>query len=63
MIKLSQTYPYKHTLELHSSTEHLHVRNFFSGLPDTFTHVQLFATPWTIAHQAPLPMGFPRQEY
>ena len=20
-------------------------------------------TPWTIAHQAPLPMGFPRQEY
>ena len=26
-------------------------------------HVQLFATPWTIAHQAPLSMGFPRQEY
>ena len=23
----------------------------------------LFATPWTIAHQAPLSMGFPRQEY
>ena len=22
-----------------------------------------FATPWTIAHQAPLPMGFSRQEY
>ena len=22
-----------------------------------------FATPWTIAHQVPLPMGFPRQEY
>ena len=21
------------------------------------------ATPWTVAHQAPLPMGFPRQEY
>ena len=21
------------------------------------------ATPWTAAHQAPLPMGFPRQEY
>ena len=21
------------------------------------------ATPWTIAHQAPLSMGFPRQEY
>ena len=22
-----------------------------------------FATPWTMAHQAPLSMGFPRQEY
>ena len=21
------------------------------------------ATPWTVAHQAPLPMGFPRQKY
>ena len=26
-------------------------------------HVQLFATPWTIACQAPLCMGFSRQEY
>ena len=22
-----------------------------------------FMSPWTIAHQAPLPMGFPRQKY
>jgi len=22
-----------------------------------------FATPWTVVHQAPLLMGFPRQEY
>ena len=28
-----------------------------------FSHVQLFATLWTIAHQAPLSIGFPRQEY
>ena len=27
------------------------------------SHVQLFETPWTIARQAPLSMGFPRQEY
>ena len=27
-----------------------------------FGHVQLFATLWTVAHQAPLFMGFPRQE-
>ena len=25
--------------------------------------VQLFATPWTVAHQGPLPMGFSRKEY
>ena len=25
--------------------------------------VQLFATPWTVGHQAPLSMGFLRQEY
>ena len=28
-----------------------------------FSRVQLFAAPWTIAHQAPLSMGFSRQEY
>ena len=28
-----------------------------------FGHVQLFATLWTVALQAPLSMGFSRQEY
>ena len=33
-----------------------------------FTHhglssVRLFATPWTVAHQAPLSKGFPRKAY
>ena len=28
-----------------------------------FSRVQFFATPWTIAHQAPLSVGFSRQEY
>ena len=28
-----------------------------------FSHVQLFATPWTVAHQAPLSVGFSRPEY
>ena len=27
------------------------------------SRVWLLATPWTAAHQAPLPMGFSRQEY
>ena len=28
-----------------------------------FSHVQLFVTLWTLAHQAPLSMGFTRQKY
>ena len=28
-----------------------------------FSRVQLFATLWTVAHQAPLSMGFSRQEH
>ena len=28
-----------------------------------FSCVLLFATPWTAAHQGPLSMRFPRQEY
>ena len=29
----------------------------------SLSHVLLFATPWTVAHQAPLSMEFSRQEY
>ena len=29
----------------------------------SLSRVRLFATPWTAAHQAPLPMGFSRQEH
>ena len=29
----------------------------------SLSHVQLFETPWTAAHQAPPSMGFSRQEY
>ena len=28
-----------------------------------FSHIQLFATPWIVAHQAPLSIGFPMLEY
>ena len=27
------------------------------------SRVQLFVTPWTVVYQAPLTMGFSRQEY
>ena len=29
----------------------------------SFSCVRLFSTPWTVAYQAPLSMGFSRQEY
>ena len=33
-----------------------------SNLSHSLSHVLFFATPWTVAHQAPLSMGFSRQE-
>ena len=29
----------------------------------SLSRVRLFVTPWTVAYQAPLSMGFSRQEY
>ena len=29
----------------------------------SLSHVRLFATPWTVARQAPLSVGFSSQEY
>ena len=41
-----------------------------SGLPNyllsevkLLSHARLFATPWTVAYQAPTPMGPSRQEH
>ena len=34
-----------------------------SGMLSCFSHVWLFVTPWTVARQAPLSMGFSRKEY
>ena len=36
---------------------------FFRCCCLALSHAQLFATPWTVAHQAPLSMGFPRRKY
>ena len=33
------------------------------GAMKSLSCVQLFATPWTVTHQAPPSMGFPRHEY
>ena len=39
------------------------VSRYIVAVVQSLSHVQLFATPWTVASQAHLPMGFPRQEY
>ena len=36
---------------------------FPSGPRNALSHTRLFVTPWTVAHQTPLSMGFSRQEY
>ena len=49
----------------------IHILGDYSSVHSTYhqwscfvcCHVPLFATPWTAALQAPLSMGFPRQEY
>ena len=44
--------------------EYLLSINCLQGLVDRWLScVRLFVTPWTVFHQAPLSMGFPRQEY
>ena len=37
--------------------------NMQSEWVKSLSHVRLFATPWTVDHQAPPSMGFSRQEY
>jgi len=41
----------------------LHVCVGAGGEGESLSPLCLFATLWTIAHQAPLSMGFPKQEY
>ena len=40
-----------------------HVLSHHTCMLSHFSHVWFFATQWTIDHQAPLSMGFSRQEY
>ena len=39
------------------------VSNISVSVCYSLSRVRFFVTPWTVAHQAPLSMGFPRQEY
>ena len=35
---------------------------YFAVVVQSLSHVGFFVTPWTVAHQAPLSVGFSRQE-
>ena len=37
--------------------------NSVHACTESLSHVRLFETPWTVARQALLSLGFPRQEY
>ena len=59
-----------HGIQLSSLWKHrwvcVHTHTAFNMAPfaaESLRHVWLFGTPWIVAHQAPLPMGFSRQEY
>ena len=41
----------------------IHVGYYMKVKVKSLSHVRLFATPWTVAHQAPPSMKFSRQEY
>ena len=47
----------------HTSLHTLLNDSRISVVVQSLSCIQLFATPWTIAHQAPLCMGLPMQEY
>ena len=47
-----------HDWETFTSLDHLMLKEVKS-----LSRVRLFATPWPVAHQAPLSMGFSRQEH
>ena len=42
---------------------YLHYHHSLKVKVKSLNRVRLFATPWTVARQAPLSMGFSRQEY
>ena len=60
-----------YTLKIHSPLKHfckiginpLHNYTVKWSEMKSLSRVRLFSTPWTVAHQAPLSMGFSRQKY
>ena len=45
------------------NTSQFRITHFEVEESESLSHIQLFETPWTVAHQAPLSVGFSKQEY
>ena len=56
-------FPPTHSLQKISQSTKEHCKKRGVCMLSCFSHVQLFATLWTAARQAPLSVGFSRQEY
>ena len=52
-----------HILWIEKTKSQIAVRLFGLWGASRFSHIRLFATPWMVAHQVPLSMGFSEQEY
>ena len=56
-------YPYRHTLTSDGIQQNKYKKHHQFSSVQSLSRVPLFATPWTVTRQAPLSMGFSRQEY
>ena len=54
---------YQHSPFLSKELPYSHIISWLCVYAQLLTCLWLFVTPWTVVHQAPLSMGFPRQEY
>ena len=55
--------PMNHTKRQKDSTLNDELPRLVNVKVKSLSHVQLFSTPWNVAYQASLSMGFSRQEY
>ena len=48
---------------IYNTHTHIYSIRYKKRFVCTLSHTWLFATPWTVAFQAPLSIGYPREEY
>ena len=61
--RFGYAYPKRITNQVTSKTEVTLVHSNIDMKVKSLSRVRLFASPWTVAYQAPLSVGFSRQEY